>query len=60
MAARPGDPSESTPFQGDLTRAGYADNGQPGERSIYHRGYHGAFVLKPDEYRIELIDRSGK
>ena len=30
------------------TAAGYADNGIPGERLIYHAGYYGAFVLDPD------------
>jgi catechol 2,3-dioxygenase-like lactoylglutathione lyase family enzyme len=28
--------------------AGFRDNGGPGERSEYHRGYYGAFVLDPD------------
>ena len=29
-------------------RAGYADNGAPGERPEYHDGYFGAYVLDPD------------
>jgi catechol 2,3-dioxygenase-like lactoylglutathione lyase family enzyme len=28
--------------------AGYRDNGPPGERPIYHPGYHGGFLLDPD------------
>jgi hypothetical protein len=28
--------------------AGYRDNGPPGERSVYHERYYGAFVLDPD------------
>jgi hypothetical protein len=35
-------------FHHAATEAGYADNGQPGERPQYHAGYYGAFVLDPD------------
>ena len=35
--------------------AGYPDNGSPGERSIYHPGYYGAFVLDPDGNNVEAV-----
>ena len=35
-------------FHRAATDAGYRDNGAPGERSEYHPGYYGAFVLDPD------------
>jgi predicted lactoylglutathione lyase len=36
-------------------KAGYRDNGPPGERPIYHEGYYGAFVLDPDGNNIEAV-----
>jgi catechol 2,3-dioxygenase-like lactoylglutathione lyase family enzyme len=38
--------------------AGYRDNGGPGERSIYHPGYYGAFVLDPDGNNIEAVNHN--
>ena len=35
--------------------AGYRDNGAPGERPQYHRGYYGAFVLDPDGNNVEAV-----
>jgi catechol 2,3-dioxygenase-like lactoylglutathione lyase family enzyme len=35
--------------------AGYRDNGEPGERPIYHEGYYGAFVLDPDGNNVEAV-----
>jgi len=35
--------------------AGYRDNGAPGERPEYHRGYYGAFVLDPDGTNVEVV-----
>ena len=35
--------------------AGYRDNGPPGERSVYHEGYYGAFVLDPDGNNVEAV-----
>ena len=35
--------------------AGGVDNGAPGERSAYHPGYYGAFVLDPDGNNIEAV-----
>jgi catechol 2,3-dioxygenase-like lactoylglutathione lyase family enzyme len=36
-------------------RAGGRDNGAPGERPEYHRGYHGAYLLDPDGNNIESV-----
>jgi catechol 2,3-dioxygenase-like lactoylglutathione lyase family enzyme len=38
--------------------AGYRSNGTPGERSRYHPGYYGAYVLDPDGNNIELVDHN--
>jgi catechol 2,3-dioxygenase-like lactoylglutathione lyase family enzyme len=35
--------------------AGFRDNGAPGERPRYHRGYYGAYVLDPDGNNIEAV-----
>jgi catechol 2,3-dioxygenase-like lactoylglutathione lyase family enzyme len=35
--------------------AGYEDDGRPGERPIYHRGYYGAYVLDPDGNNVESV-----
>jgi catechol 2,3-dioxygenase-like lactoylglutathione lyase family enzyme len=45
-------------FHGALTGAGFRDNGPPGERSVYHEGYYGAFVLDPDGNNIELVNHN--
>jgi catechol 2,3-dioxygenase-like lactoylglutathione lyase family enzyme len=45
-------------FHAALTAAGYRDNGPPGERSVYHEGYYGAFVLDPDGNNIELVNHN--
>ena len=39
-------------------RAGFASNGVPGERSQYHPGYYGAFVLDPDGNNIEVVSHN--
>jgi catechol 2,3-dioxygenase-like lactoylglutathione lyase family enzyme len=36
--------------------AGYLDNGPPGERPVYHRGYYAAFVLDPDGNNVEVVN----
>ncbi|TMM07829.1 MAG: VOC family protein [Actinobacteria bacterium] len=40
--------------------AGYRDNGPPGARPEYHRGYYGAYLLDPDGNNVEAVfhDRS--
>jgi len=35
--------------------AGYADNGPPGERPQYHRGYYAAYLLDPDGNNVEAV-----
>jgi catechol 2,3-dioxygenase-like lactoylglutathione lyase family enzyme len=44
-------------FHETLTRAGYRDNGSPGERH-YHPGYYGAFVLDPDGNNVEVVNHN--
>jgi catechol 2,3-dioxygenase-like lactoylglutathione lyase family enzyme len=38
--------------------AGYRDNGAPGERTVYHPGYYGAFVLDPDGSNVEVVNHN--
>ena len=38
--------------------AGYRDNGGPGERPVYHRGYYAAFVLDPDGNNVEVVNHN--
>jgi catechol 2,3-dioxygenase-like lactoylglutathione lyase family enzyme len=45
-------------FHRDATAAGYRDNGPPGERSVYHEGYYGAYVLDPDGNNIEVVNHN--
>ena len=45
-------------FHRTATEAGYRDNGQPGERPVYHAGYYGAFVLDPDGNNIEVVNHN--
>ena len=45
-------------FHHDAITAGYRDNGAPGERSVYHPGYYGAFVLDPDGNNIEVVNHN--
>jgi catechol 2,3-dioxygenase-like lactoylglutathione lyase family enzyme len=42
-------------FHRVLTRAGYENNGPPGERPHYHPGYYGAFVLDPTGHNVEAV-----
>jgi catechol 2,3-dioxygenase-like lactoylglutathione lyase family enzyme len=44
-------------FHAALTKAGYRDNGAPGERH-YHPGYYGAFVLDPDDNNVEVVNHN--
>lgn len=45
-------------FYDAAIEAGYADNGAPGERTVYHRGYYGAFVFDPDGHNIEAVNHN--
>jgi catechol 2,3-dioxygenase-like lactoylglutathione lyase family enzyme len=38
--------------------AGYEDHGEPGERTMYHPGYYGAFVLDPDGHNVEVVNHN--
>jgi len=55
MAFPADDNSTVDEFHAALTEAGYRDNGAPGERTIYHPGYYGAFVLDPDGNNVEIV-----
>ena len=50
-----GDYARSKAFYRAAVEAGFRDNGAPGERPQYHRGYYGAFVLDPDGNNIEAV-----
>jgi catechol 2,3-dioxygenase-like lactoylglutathione lyase family enzyme len=45
-------------FHRDAIAAGYRDNGEPGERPVYHAGYYGAFVLDPDGNNVEVVNHN--
>ena len=45
-------------FHEAAIEAGYRDNGTPGERPVYHRGYYSAYVLDPDGHNIELVNHN--
>jgi catechol 2,3-dioxygenase-like lactoylglutathione lyase family enzyme len=45
-------------FHAAAIEAGYRDNGPPGERTIYHPGYYGAYVLDPDGNNIEVVNHN--
>jgi catechol 2,3-dioxygenase-like lactoylglutathione lyase family enzyme len=45
-------------FHRAATAAGYRDNGGPGERPVYHRGYYGAYVLDPDGNNVEVVNHN--
>jgi catechol 2,3-dioxygenase-like lactoylglutathione lyase family enzyme len=42
-------------FYAAAIAAGGKDNGPPGPRPQYHRGYYRAFVLDPDGHNIEAV-----
>jgi catechol 2,3-dioxygenase-like lactoylglutathione lyase family enzyme len=42
-------------FHHTAVAAGFASNGEPGERPEYHNGYYGAFVLDPDGSNVEAV-----
>jgi catechol 2,3-dioxygenase-like lactoylglutathione lyase family enzyme len=45
-------------FHQAAIEGGYRDNGTPGERPAYHRGYYSAYVLDPDGHNIELVNHN--
>jgi catechol 2,3-dioxygenase-like lactoylglutathione lyase family enzyme len=58
FAFRSDDNATVDAFHGAAIRAGYRDDGAPGERSIYHPGYYGAFVLDPDGNSVEVVNHN--
>jgi catechol 2,3-dioxygenase-like lactoylglutathione lyase family enzyme len=58
LAFPAGDDATVDEFHRAATAAGYADNGPPGERPIYHAGYYGAFVLDPDGHNVEVANHN--
>jgi catechol 2,3-dioxygenase-like lactoylglutathione lyase family enzyme len=45
-------------FDAAALAAGCEDHGRPGERTVYHPGYYGAFVLDPDGHNIEVVNHN--
>jgi catechol 2,3-dioxygenase-like lactoylglutathione lyase family enzyme len=58
MAFAAADDATVDAFHAAATGAGYRDNGAPGERPEYHRGYYGAYVLDPDGNNIEVVSHN--
>jgi catechol 2,3-dioxygenase-like lactoylglutathione lyase family enzyme len=56
--AFPADDAGVRAFHEAALAAGYADNGQPGERPVYHPGYYAAFVLDPDGNNVEAVNHN--
>ena len=53
-----GDNEAVDAFHEAAIEAVYTDNGAPGERTVYHPGYYGAFVLDPDGHNIEAVNHN--
>jgi catechol 2,3-dioxygenase-like lactoylglutathione lyase family enzyme len=53
-----GDDATVDGFHRTALEAGFRDNGSPGERSEYHAGYYGAFVLDPDGNNVEVVNHN--
>jgi predicted lactoylglutathione lyase len=47
--------SQVDAFHEAALSAGGTDNGAPGPRPQYHKGYYGAFVLDPDGNNLEAV-----
>jgi catechol 2,3-dioxygenase-like lactoylglutathione lyase family enzyme len=58
MAFAASDDQAVDDFHQAAVEAGYRDNGQPGERSVYHPGYYSAYALDPDGHNIELVNHN--
>ncbi len=58
MAFAASDDQAVDDFHQAATEAGYRDNGQPGERPVYHTGYYSAYALDPDGHNIELVNHN--
>jgi catechol 2,3-dioxygenase-like lactoylglutathione lyase family enzyme len=58
LAFPAGDDATVRAFHAAALAAGYEDHGGPGERSVYHPGYYGAFVLDPDGHNVEVVNHN--
>jgi catechol 2,3-dioxygenase-like lactoylglutathione lyase family enzyme len=58
LAFGAGDDATVEAFHRAATGAGYRDNGDPGERAVYHAGYYGAYVLDPDGNNVEVVNHN--
>ncbi len=56
MAFPTDDDAQVQQFHRVATEAGYASNGEPGERPRFHPGYYAAFVFDPDGNNIEVVN----
>jgi catechol 2,3-dioxygenase-like lactoylglutathione lyase family enzyme len=45
-------------FHRAALEGGYRDNGTPGERPQYHKGYYSAYVLDPDGNNVEVVNHN--
>jgi catechol 2,3-dioxygenase-like lactoylglutathione lyase family enzyme len=45
-------------FHRTAVEAGYRDDGEPGERPVYHAGYYGAYVIDPDGNSVEVVNHN--
>jgi catechol 2,3-dioxygenase-like lactoylglutathione lyase family enzyme len=53
-------PDQVDAFYAAAIAAGGRDNGAPGPRPEYSRGYYGAFVLDPDGNNIEAVHHASE
>jgi catechol 2,3-dioxygenase-like lactoylglutathione lyase family enzyme len=58
MAFPANDDTDVRGFHQAAIEAGYRDNGLPGERARYHRGYYAAYVLDPDGNNVEVVNHN--
>jgi catechol 2,3-dioxygenase-like lactoylglutathione lyase family enzyme len=58
MAFAADDDATVDAFHRAAIAAGYRDNGAPGERPEYHRGYYAAFVRDPDGNNVEVVNHN--
>ena len=58
LAFPAGDDATVRAFHAAALAAGYEDHGGPGERTVYHPGYYGAFVLDPDGHNVEVVNHN--
>ena len=58
MAFPAADDATVDAFHRAATRAGYRDQGAPGERAAYHPGYYAAYVLDPDGHNVEVVNHN--